>query len=414
MLRNLFATAMCLVFVTSTSVSLGQNASGQGSSDGVGRAQVQLNNGHLAQTSEALPKELEDLLVAWARDSASVLRLEGEHLRRVYDTVFEVEKISEGKFFFEFPDKGRIDVTPTEVTDAMRQLRAKDLKKVQLKKNGQPFDLESDKEEKWICDGRQVLSIDETVKVAQVLQLPPDLQGTNIMDSPLPFLFGMPPDKAKRRFALSFSRPFVPSSGFAQITALPRTPQDAQSWSKAEVILDLKTFLPTAVKLTDPPGTKITVFSFKNMKKNERDWFFPIPGIAKGRLFEPDLRGYQIVRVGDGEGRKVAAKPPKDGMPQTDQPIMTVDRSVGPKSVPGDTLPDFTGVPWPEAVKMLEAMGLKQKAVKGRISLVKGSPAGRPDDVNRVQRQMPAPGTRVGPDTNVQLWIWLEPATAQK
>jgi hypothetical protein len=137
-------------------------------------------------------------------------------------------------------------------------------------------------------------------KQARVAQLPADMQGKNIMDSPLPFLFGMPPEDAKRRFEMSLMRPIDPKAGKASLHILPRLPQDAASWASADVILDLKTFLPIAVQLVDPAGTKITVYSFSNLKVNENKFIDSIFDQQDPKTrFTPDLRGFKV-NVSDG------------------------------------------------------------------------------------------------------------------
>lgn len=411
MLRFTSATVLCVVWFGGVSMSHAQTGRPTAPAENAGRATIEVQNGQLAQQVEPLPPTLEKLLVDWARASAGIKRLEGEHLRRVYDMTFEVEKLSEGKFFFEFPDRGRIDVTPAEVTAAMKQQRLQNPERVQKKKNGQPFDLEGDREEKWICDGKRIYSIDEAKLQAEVMQLPPDLQGTNIMDSPLPFLFGMPPEKAKRRFGLTFSREFVPTSGFAHITAVPRLPQDAQGWSRAEVILDLKTWLPVAVKLTDPAETKITVFSFRNMKiNNAGGWIQMIPGVPKERLFEPDLRNYQVNMM-DNSGTRVADASGAPASPVMDQ--NRLNPPIRPTSAVPGAMPALNGQPWQQAVKVLEGLGYSRGAAQKKILLYKGSAAANAADVNKVQKQNPAPGSPLARDGNVELWIWTGAPAAQ-
>lgn len=436
MLRIIFATVVCGVGLSSLSVSYAQNAPQTPAADTAGRATVQLRDSRPETQLAPLPPELEKLLADWARASAGIKRLEGEHLRRVYDMTFEVEKLSEGKFYFEFPDKGRIDVTATEVTPAMQQARLKNPAKVQKKKNGQPFDLEADRNEKWVCDGVRVHSIDDEKRTAEIMMLPPDLQGTNIMDSPLPFLFGMPPEKAKRRFELSFTRPFDPASGYAHIMARPRLPQDAQSWRQAEVILDLKTWLPVAVKLTDPAETKVTVFSFREMKvNNPGGWLRLIPGVEKERLFEPDLRDYQVQVLGDKSAPIANVTPERRGslldQPQLNAPggrspntsqsaavgmseVRSADATaVRPAAANTGRMPDLTGQPWQAALAELDQLGFKRGAERQKVLLYKGSAATRPADANRVQQQKPAPGTPLTPETNVELWIWAAAASGK-
>lgn len=382
---------------------------------GISESSCFAQNAQPAPQVDTLPPQMEALLSDWARASAKIERLEGQHLRRVYDMTFEVEKLSKGKFYFQFPDKGRIDVQQVVINDAMRLARQQNIQRIQKKKNGQPFALESDREEKWICDGMKVYSIDEGRKHADIVQLPPDLQGTNIMDSPLPFLFGMPPEKAKRRFALSFSRALEPASGFAHLTALPRLPQDAQSWSKAEVILDLKTFLPYAVRLTDPAETKITVFEFSDMKANHRDWLELIPGLPKAQLFEPDLRGYHVDLVGDGnKGDGIADRNNINGnAARLDQPRMTAERPPVKPAGESLTVPNLVGRDWSKAVELMEGYGFRQKVERNRILLLKGSPATRGAQPNTVEKQDPAPGTPINADTNIQLWIYLDSAAGK-
>ncbi|HAD58541.1 MAG TPA: hypothetical protein DCG12_04810, partial [Planctomycetaceae bacterium] len=68
--------------------------------------------------------------------------------------------------------------------------------KVRRGEKGQPYELISDIPQRWICDGKQLISIDDKQKEAQIHLLPPEMRGDNIMNSPLPFLFGLPPEKA--------------------------------------------------------------------------------------------------------------------------------------------------------------------------------------------------------------------------
>ncbi|MCA9016684.1 MAG: hypothetical protein KDA77_15230, partial [Planctomycetaceae bacterium] len=83
---------------------------------------------------EPLPPELEQILKNWETHSKKIEKLEGNHTRYWYDDVFQVEKLSEGKFYYEQPDKGRIDITGVEVPKgAQGQKRNKDGKPYQLK-----------------------------------------------------------------------------------------------------------------------------------------------------------------------------------------------------------------------------------------------------------------------------------------
>ena len=59
--------------------------------DAPSREQTDIQNTDLDQGIKPLSPELERLLIDWAASSEKIQRLEGEHLRRVYDMVYEIE-----------------------------------------------------------------------------------------------------------------------------------------------------------------------------------------------------------------------------------------------------------------------------------------------------------------------------------
>lgn len=361
--------------VSSQTAQAGQGAAGgQGGQGGQGNpVDIQAL---LEQRKKQLPPGLYELLEEWHKSSAKIDRLEGEHLRRVYDTVFKVEFMSNGKFYYERPDKGRIDVVPTEITPAMLQARQQGkVPAMKDKETGKIYDLKADKNERWICDGQRVYEIHVDTKEAEVMPLPAGMGGVNIMDSPLPFLFGMPADKAVDRFDLSFTKPLDRASGFAWIKALSRFEVDTHNWKSAEIILDLKNMLPTAVRLVDPAGTKITSYTFNEMKVNEKDWF-KLPLMSRqGNLFQPNLDEYKINTIAQNVAR----------------------------------VPNVEGMAYQDAVIHLERMGLKKDGENRSIFLDKGEPAKRTEDIYRVQKQTPEPGTQIEPGTQVRLSLYTDP-----
>lgn len=354
-------------------------------------------NQQAPEMAPELVQELDRILQFWSDASDKIDRLEGKHFRIVYDTAFEVEKQSEGAFAYEKADKGRIDIKPVEITPEVIAAREKEAtaaktekrrSQVRVGKTGKPFMLVQEQPERWSCDGQRVYSVDMEKKEAIVAQLPADMQGKNIMDSPLPFLFGMPPEKAKRRFTIFFTGgKFDPKSGKAYLTVYPRLPQDAQTWRQADVILDLKEFLPLAVQLLDPAGTKITVYKFRDFKKNQKT-FAEFLGANPKTHFTPDLRDCQVQVIGD-------EKPPE---------------------IPNG-LVNVAGMNHQNAVIQLERQGLKRvkdDADANQIVLEAGPAASNPNDVYTVKAQDPAPGTPLKPGMKVKLTIWTDPKVAKK
>ena len=374
----------------------------------VARARVVAEAPGQAQNDQPMSPELEQLLRDWAAASDKIDRLEGEHLRRVYDMVYEVEKLSQGRFYYQRPDNGRINITPVEITKEMLTQRAKDEVPNKKKKDGKPFDLKSDEDECWCCDGQRVYELDVAIKEARVAQIPADMQGKNIMDSPLPFLFGMPPEKAKRRFEISLMRPIDARSGRAYLHILPRDPQDAGNWASADVILDLKTFLPNAVQLVDPAGTKITVYSFASLKVNEGIWFDKLFDKQDPKTrFTPDLRGFN---VNSSDGGKA---PDQVAGPDQEDPATQLDRPpAAPPKQANAGLVNVEGLLHSDAVIELERQGLKR--IKGdpkanSIILEPGPAAEKVQDVYTVKSQDPPAGTPLTKDMKVRITIWTKP-----
>jgi len=359
------------------------------------------------QSNKPMSRELQQLLIDWAASSQKIQRLEGEHLRRVYDMVYEMEKLSQGRFYYETPDKGRINITQVEITKEMLAQREKGQIPSKPKKDGTPFDLKSDDDECWACDGQRVFELDVVRKEARVAQLPADMKGENIMDSPLPFLFGMPPEKAKLRFEMSLLRPIDPRSGRANLHILPRLPQDAGNWASADVILDLKTFLPIAVQLVDPAGTKITVYSFSSMKINENRFLDNVFDKQNPKTrFTPDLREYKVNSSDASQPDQMA-----DADPQNPKSTPAADRDVEPKNV-APRLVNVRGLLHSDAVIQLERQGLKR--VKGNVDateiiLESGPAAEKEQDIYTVKSQDPPAGTPLQKGMKVRLTIWTQP-----
>ncbi|MCH8820593.1 MAG: uroporphyrinogen-III C-methyltransferase, partial [Acidobacteria bacterium] len=105
--------------------------------------------------------------------------------------------------------------------------------------------------------------------------IPDRAQGRNIMDGPLPFLLGIPPDKALARYRLSV---ISETKTEVRLQIYPRWKSDSANYKSAKVVLSkTQNYLPSAVRMTDPSGkNKITVYVFDKMIVNNKgvlNWF---------------------------------------------------------------------------------------------------------------------------------------------
>ncbi len=330
-------------------------------------------------------RELWTLLGQWADGSKDVKKLHGKHQRRSYDYTFGIEKLATGEFWYEAPDKGRIDVVGVKITNKMLQKR-KTQTRIERTKEGKPFQLQSDDPERWICDGTKVFDIDDPKKEARVVNLPPENRGQGIMNSPLPFLFGLPPQDAIKRFAMTIKNDFRPTHNLVWIEATPLTRGDAQNWSKADVMLNTETWLPKDVKLVNPAGTKATHYAFQDMAVNKN-------GIIEKLLgenpWDPNLpRDYKIHVIQPGQ----------------DQPAPSAK-----EKEPGVAIvPNVIGMPHDAATKLLLSVGIPADS----ISKIDGGPAPKQADTYHVRDQVPKAGTPMNKVKNFRMVIFNKPQAA--
>jgi len=327
------------------------------------------------------------VLEFWESRSSRIKRLEGDVVRRTYDMTFKVETIGHGQFFYQAPDHGRLDMNPISEAD-MKFLMAKRTEpeaRVKRDPDGKPYALENALAEKWVCDGEQLITVNEEDKSAAVIALPKELRGQNIMNGPLPFLFGLPPAEAIKRFDLKLVQTPTKELPVAELTAFPKRRDDQQNWIEAKIQLNTQTGLPVAIQLISPGKTKQEVYHFDNMKVNRRRIFGgwgPTP-------FKLNLSKYNVTIHDDD----IAVAKPANRQPM---------------AKPG-TVPNLVGMSHKEAQVQLQNAGLKQQQIK----LHQGPVARRPADVYHVMAQDPAAGTPLRKDIIVALKLWTAPRQAR-
>ncbi|MCA9027221.1 MAG: hypothetical protein KDA86_18580 [Planctomycetaceae bacterium] len=239
------------------------------------------------------PAELERILKEWETKTAKITKLRGVHQRYEYDYVFSQEKRAVGSFWHEAPDKGRIDFNCKE----QPAIPADGVNTQKVDSQGNPFRVAAEAPMMWICTGSDIFSIDVANKTFDQIEIPPPDRGENIMDGPLPFLFGMKAEKLKARYKMSLGQ-MNGTQGrddrmVYHLVAIPLLQEDARNWQRAEVRLDAQYCLPIAIRLIDPSGNKETVYVFPltEMKANSPwDAIMPDP-------FKPRLSGFKLQQL---------------------------------------------------------------------------------------------------------------------
>jgi TIGR03009 family protein len=229
-----------------------------------------------AMEVDKIDPALEQVLKDWERNTSQFKKLTGEFSVFRYDQIFEVEKRAEGKFVHEAPDKGNYERLAVVIPPGEKSKK--------IGKDGTPYKLESHTPERWVCTGKEVIKIDVKEKTYDKMPIPPEAQGQNIIESQLPFLFGMKAEQAKKRYKMKLKKK---TETEIWLEVIPRTAKDADNWIKATVIIDAEKYVPTAVRTFDTTDTE-TVHIFRNVEINKNRIFEANP-------FKPSLFGLKPV-----------------------------------------------------------------------------------------------------------------------
>ena len=111
----------------------------------------------------------------------------------------------------------------------------------------------------WVCTGQSVFSFDFEQKARLEEKIPPQLQG-NVAESPLPFLFGAKKDDIMKRYWVRYIPKYKTDAQGQEklvedeiwLDIYPKRINDAQMYSKVELILSADDFMPLAIHMYDP------------------------------------------------------------------------------------------------------------------------------------------------------------------
>ncbi len=211
---------------------------------------------------------LNQVLNYWEFKSRQVERFRCKFTRWEYDPVFgprdpfTAKTESAGSIMYSAPDKGLFHIEKTFHYVAPAN------------PNEQPRYEEREGEvgEHWVCDGQSVFEYNHQQKKLVQHELPPEMRGQAIANSPLPFIFGANANQIKERFWMRIITPRE-AQGEYWLEAYPRHQADAANYQKIEIILDETDYLPKAIQVFDPTydarrNPKRTAFVFEQREAN--------------------------------------------------------------------------------------------------------------------------------------------------
>lgn len=281
--------------------------------------------------NQAYQEHVDQVLAYWESSSSQVERLRCQFNRFNYDSgvcnyvdpatsQMVAHEIAGGIIKYESPDRAIIEVDKKRIASppnaANTNLEYRDLDAATMEKQ----------RERYVSSGDAIFFYDYAEKQLIKQNLPVELQGQGIKNSPLPFLFGAKAEELKARYWI---RPITPDGVQEQwwLEVFPKRRQDAEHYSRAVIVLGGKEFLPIQIQLFAPDHNpvkvnladggvrpavlKYQIYDFHNSEKNFslglnvvrlwRDEFSPRP---------QTLLGWKLV---EKEAPTMAAQQPPPG-----------------------------------------------------------------------------------------------------
>ena len=298
-----------------------RNAAGIGTGTGPPAAQIAA-----PQAPEWIPlpadhaKYLDDVLGFWEHHSSQIERYRCRFKRWEYDpdwvgdaNVFKT--FAEGAINYAAPDKGLFRVeNSSQVVLPLTQGQTP-----QYTSNDESLN------EHWICDGTSTYEFDGHNKQLIQRELPPEMRGKQIVEGPLPFMFGAKSQSIKDRYWIRVIVP-PPKKEAYWLEAVPKTRDDAANFKMAHIVIAEKDFLPEGIVLYHRNKTK-TTFAFEQRESNWSELIEKM-NVFHRQFFQPKTpTGWKkIVQKYAEQGAVPVSAPPAPAMQQTQRPSTAVSR----------------------------------------------------------------------------------------
>lgn len=207
---------------------------------------------------------LDQLLTAWEQSSSTTERLAASFQRWQYRPLQAQNQLhatwAQGQVKYQAPAQGMYYVSDMRFFSGFDENKAPQYK-AQATNPG----------EWWVCTGKELLEFDRANKKCEILELPPDMQGTQIVASPLPFVFNLKKNEMVQRYWIQELPP--KQEGEFWLEAWPKNQQDRAEFKKVLVVIDAKQFLPKAMILFPPnfdgrSNPERDVYEFTDVQRN--------------------------------------------------------------------------------------------------------------------------------------------------
>lgn len=206
--------------------------------------------------------ELDKVLLDWQAQSQGTKTLVCKFERWHFDLLAAPAGIharkAEGEIKYAAPDKGLIRV------DSLMFFKGMKGGKPQYGPIAKRFG------EYWVCNGRELIEYDREAEKCNIQKLPANMQGTQIFNSPLPFVFNLDAKRIKQRYWVKLDE--SPAPNVIMIAAWPKRQEDRAQYKVVQIALN-SNFEPIMLRMYAPNfhpklAPQWDQYEFSNLKRN--------------------------------------------------------------------------------------------------------------------------------------------------
>lgn len=200
---------------------------------------------------------LTNVLAFWEFTTGKIERYRCKFKRWEYQGEPEPKMYSTGDIKYEPPDKGLFRIATVQIARPDKEQPGK----IDWIEQNDGF------KEHWVCDGQSVFEFDSINRQLKQRPLPPNMQGKQIVEGPLPFLFGAKQAKIRQRFWIRVLQPPPEVKNEHWLEAIPKLQRDAANFRSLRIVIDAEDFLPKGMALIHRNAGK-TTFQFEQRETN--------------------------------------------------------------------------------------------------------------------------------------------------
>ena len=186
-------------------------------------------------------RELDEFLMRWERYSTTINRYDVNFNLFIYDSTIpgaepnKPHKVAFGYFKYNAKPRRFVYVVEGEWQES-KQVKRNDNTNVHA--------------EKMVIDEKSVYLYDYNAKIVRKINIPPELIGKGIADSPLPLIFGAKADDLKQRFSMRIAN-VAGRDDLIWLHARPLQIEDQQEFKEIEILLDKRSLTAQGLKQWD-------------------------------------------------------------------------------------------------------------------------------------------------------------------